>query len=220
MTLSVSEKFFTIAGEAPITGEPVYLIRFSGCNLSCAYCDTKYAHEAREEISTAELHETIVAAAERYRGVKFLLTGGEPLLGERQGLLSGIIRSLPGYMFYVETNGSIEIEDLSLSNCSYVVDMKTPSSGHEHSFATNNFHRLRPEIDCIKIVLNENDLGWVRVKLASISEENPDLPVYLSPQWNGISLEKLADFVLSNKLQSRISIQLHKMIWGADAKGV
>ncbi len=220
MIFDVSETYVTIAGEAPILGEPVYLVRFSGCNLSCAYCDTKYANEASVRVTDEELRQKIDFSCRQFPGIRVLVTGGEPLLGERQDHLLRLIRSMPGIEFFIETNGSIEITDFSISSCSYVADIKTPSSGHGHSFAEKNLERLRPGTDCIKIVLNESDLDWVKDTLARIREVNQGIAVYLSPQWGGVSLARLAQFILSNNLRANMSVQLHKLIWGADARGV
>jgi 7-carboxy-7-deazaguanine synthase len=218
--IELAETYVTISGEAPIIGDPVLIVRCAGCNLACAYCDSKYAGEITTRVSEEELAKTIVRSKRDFASLKVLVTGGEPLLGERQRKIVSIVESLPEVKFYIETNGSISIENTGLSNCSYVVDIKTPSSGHEHSFVMENLSRLRPALDCIKIVLSESDLPWVIETVATVRRINRDLPIFLSPQWDGIELPRLADFILSHKLPVSMSIQLHKLIWGKDAKGV
>ena len=83
MNYAINEKFFTLSGEAPNMGMPIFLIRFSGCNLNCSYCDTTYHKEINENLSHEELHRLVVEATTEYSGVSVLFTGGEPLLGER-----------------------------------------------------------------------------------------------------------------------------------------
>jgi 7-carboxy-7-deazaguanine synthase len=232
--LEISETYLTISGEAPIIGEPVFLIRFSGCNLNCAYCDSRYAsgHSANgvsgntkedtdsRSVSEQGLTDEIVNVRAGYPSIKVLLTGGEPLLADRQEILSRIIEKNNDVAFYIETNGSIPISRFDLSNCMYVVDLKTPSSGEPDSFYSGNLEKLRARKDCVKIVLDERDLSWVKEKIAFIRSRNPDLDIYLSPQWGKIGLPLLAGFILDNSLDVKISIQLHKIIWGENTRGV
>jgi 7-carboxy-7-deazaguanine synthase len=220
MSIELSETYISIAGEAPIAGEPVFIVRCAGCNLDCSYCDSRFARTSERSVMKEELALEIARTYNSYPGIKVLFTGGEPLLGERQGELMSIVRSLPNIGFYVETNGSIPIEDLAIPNCSFVADMKTPSSGFADSFIDENLPRLRPDLDCIKIVLDESDFSWVKEKVELIREQNPRLPVYLSAEWERMSLLSLSEFILSNNLPVRISIQLHKMIWGRDTRRV
>jgi 7-carboxy-7-deazaguanine synthase len=218
--LAIAEKYITLSGEAPAPGIPVFLVRFHGCNLDCSYCDTVIACSPAGVVSADALVEEITTRIESYPTLAVLFTGGEPLLGERQGELVGIMRRLHDVTFFVETNGTIDIVETDIDNCSYVVDVKTPSSGQADAFIPDLPTRLRPDRDCIKIVLAESDLEWVVSKIAEIHAVNRLIPVYLSPQWGRIDLKRLADFILDKRLDARISIQQHKYIWGADAKGV
>jgi len=222
----LSETYRSLSGEAPIIGEPVYLIRFSGCNLNCSYCDSKYASGTQNSgsisrtISEEDLTREIANVKSEYPSIKVLFTGGEPLFADRQEALIRSMKTCGNVSFYMETNGSIPISEFNLLNCTYVVDLKTPSSGEADSFHSDNFKRLRAGHDCIKIVLDDNDLPWVLEKIAFINSINPGLAIYLSPQWGKIALEKLASFILDNSLDAKMSIQLHKIIWGENTRGV
>jgi 7-carboxy-7-deazaguanine synthase len=216
----IVEKFITLSGEAPMIGSPVFLIRFSNCNLNCAYCDTGYHTEVNEVLSIDALKSEISGTIASYPALKILFTGGEPLLNGRQDALLNIIESFPDTEFYIETNGSVLITDLSHHNSHYVMDWKTPSSGNPDCFNRDNLKDIRITHDCIKFVLNHADLEWVKEKICFIQRIIPKLPMYLSPQWGDIGLKDLAEFILSNKLPASLSLQLHKMIWGKDARGV
>ena len=215
----IVEKFVTISGEQPIIGEPVYLIRLSDCNLNCTYCDTKYKSEVNDVYKTHELKDDILRAYEDYPDIKILFTGGEPLYKGRESLITSIANDLDYINFYVETNGSIKISNFESDNIFYVVDWKTPSSSYENSFVLDNLKNMRIKNDCIKFVVDYNDLDWVKEKLDVISKINPFVDVYLSPQWGKIDLKTLAEFIINNKLPVKYSIQLHKIIWG-DIRGV
>jgi len=218
----IVERFVTISGEAPIAGEPIYLIRFTGCNLDCSYCDTDYKDELNETVSCEELKNDIIEKINEYPELKILFTGGEPLLEERQDELLKIIDELKYINFYIETNGSIFITDFNLPNCHYIVDWKSPSSGQneEKDFCIENLKSLRIEEDCIKFVIDSLDCEWLKDVIKIIERVNPFLPLYVSPQWGKINLEDLADFILRNKLPLKLSLQLHKIIWETSKRGV
>jgi 7-carboxy-7-deazaguanine synthase len=121
--------------------------------------------------------------------------------------------------FYVETNGSVPIDEAAPDNLHYVLDWKTPSAGGGETFCVDNLHRIRADHDVIKFVTDESDLPYIKEKIEMIRRENESIRVYLSPQTGRIELTKLADFILGNKLNAAISVQLHKIIWG-EKRGV
>jgi 7-carboxy-7-deazaguanine synthase len=214
MICTIVEKCITLGGEAPIAGMPIYLVRFSGCNLACTYCDTPELNEVNASLSEDELYEDIAHTIARYPYLKVLFTGGEPLFRGRQAALISIMLRLPTISFYIETNGSISIENTSLPHCHYVCDIKTPSSGYKDSFLTGNLGKLRAENDCIKFVVDSHDLQWVKKKITDIQKINPLIPIYISPVWGKIEPPSLASFILENRLQASLSLQFHKIIWG------
>jgi 7-carboxy-7-deazaguanine synthase len=218
--LDIVEEFITLSGEAPYQGKPVYLIRFSRCNLDCGYCDTPYRDEVNLRLSPAELTRRILEHTSGFPGLRVLLTGGEPLLPERREILRELISGIPGTEFLVETNGSLPLAGFFLDNCRLIVDWKTPSSSQPDSFFMDNLPVLRPANDCIKFVLGSADLYWVKDRIRLIQEQNRNLPVFLSPQWSDKSIEKIAEFILKEKLDAGLSLQLHKIVWGPGRRGV
>ena len=217
--LPIVERFVTISGEAPTMGQPMYLVRFSGCNLSCRYCDTPYRNEINEVLTPAQLCDDIKRVVNDYPDIIVLFTGGEPLLEPRGTIVSDIAKWLPNVQFYVETNGSVDIDETAPNNLHYVLDWKTPSAGGGETFCIDNLRRMRADHDVIKFVTDENDLSYIKDKLDIIHSQNDAIRVYLSPQTGRIELTKLADFILTNKLNVAISVQLHKIIWG-EKRGV
>ncbi len=218
--IDLVEKYITIGGEAPLIGSPVYLIRLSGCNLNCIYCDTPYKNEINDHFTLKELQDDITSTIKEYPDLKILFTGGEPLINERQDELISIIKELDKIDFYVETNGSICIANFSLSNCYYVVDWKSPSSGQNESFCIENLKKLRIDKDCIKFVIGKEDLEWLKEAINVIHRINPFVPLYIAPQWNKMTLEEVAEFILKNRLPLKLSFQLHKYIWPLRERGV
>jgi 7-carboxy-7-deazaguanine synthase len=170
--------------------------------------------------SREELIEDILQVTEDYPEIKVLFTGGEPLLDERKEILMSIIEEMKDIDFYIETNGSIPLDNFSLANCYYVVDWKSPSSGENESFCLENIKKLRLNNDCIKFVVSKDDLEWVKEAIKIINKVNPFLKLFISCQSNNLTLEELANFVLKNRLPVKISIQLHKYIWPNIERGV
>jgi len=220
MLLDIVEKMTTISGEAPIIGHPVFLVRFSRCNLDCRFCDTPYRDEVNERLSVDRLADEIREVTSAHPGMCVLLTGGEPLLGERQQMLNDLIGRLPDLSVYIETNGTILLPDSPPENAHYVVDWKPPTAHADQPFREVNLRRIRPDRDTIKLVLAESDLDWAAERIAHIRSINPDLPIYLSAQWHALPLDRLAAFITENRLPVRMSVQLHKVIWGPDKRGV
>lgn len=218
--IDLVEKFITIGGEAPLIGTPIYLIRCSGCNLNCVYCDTPYKDEVNDNFTVKELQDDISAVIKNYPDLKILFTGGEPLFGERQAYLLSIIKELDKTDFYIETNGSINIANFDLPNCYYVVDWKSPSSGENESFCIDNLKKLRIDNDCIKFVAARDDLDWLKEALDLIYKVNPFVPLYISPQWDNLTLKEASEFILNNRLPLKLSFQLHKYIWPDRDRGV
>lgn len=220
ITFPIVERFFTLSGEAPTAGHPMYLIRFAGCNLNCSYCDTPNRNNTNEYLTFTQLSGELTKVNKEYPGAFVLFTGGEPLLGEHMEAISQLAAEHCDMLFYVETNGSIFIQDYGKGNLRYVADWKTHSSGEGESFCKKNLQKLRAGLDCIKIVVDKNDLSSLKSKIDEIKQNNAGLDIYLSPQTGKIELQDLAAFIIENRLDVRLSLQLHKIIWGIDATGV
>jgi 7-carboxy-7-deazaguanine synthase len=212
LNLEIVEKFFTLSGEAPSPGKPVYLVRFSKCNLNCVYCDTEYRNEANFSFSIQELIADIADAVNEYPAVDILFTGGEPLIGERQSALEKIFGQFSEKTFYIETNGSLPITGFRHDNVRYIIDWKTESSGVGNSFIKENVEKMRAGHDCIKMVVSSSDLISLIEKIDFIKRINKGIEIYLSPQWGKIAFAELAEFITNNKLDASLSLQLHKII--------
>jgi organic radical activating enzyme len=109
--MRVAEVFVSVQGEGPSLGRPAVFLRLSGCNLSCTWCDTKYAWYGGEELSVDAVAERVLDLLRRYRGVDLLVvTGGEPLLQSEElaELLARLRMEVPHLEVEVETNGTVD----------------------------------------------------------------------------------------------------------------
>jgi len=210
--MRVTEIFFSIQGEGTRAGRPCVLVRFTGCDLRCGYCDTSYAFHGGREMSKAEILEAVARHPCRF----VLLTGGEPLL---QRDLPELARQLlgRGYEVAVETHGQLPLDELP-AEVIRVADVKTPGSGE----VTTDFaylDRLRPHDEVKFVVCSEEDFRWSAEVIRRHRLERR-VAVLLSPSDGQVDPRDLARWLLGSGLEARLSLQIHKVIWGAQARGV
>ena len=202
--MRVSQMVYTIIGEGIYIGEPCLLVRLSGCNLHCSWCDTPAARRGGREIPFARLVDKGISSPTKW----ILLTGGEPLLQRSTPKL--ISRWLEGGKnVLVETNGTVPINRIVQSGVSISLDVKTPSSGEAGKFYEENLKYLRKN-DAIKFVIaDRRDFDWARNFIGNIKVK---AQILFQPAWGRISPQKLAHRIIEAKLPVRLSVQLHKII--------
>ncbi len=221
-SLNVVEIFDSIEGEGIRTGRPVTFIRLAGCNLRCSYCDTKYAQKETdgELMSIDDIIKKV-----NYIGVT--ITGGEPLL--HQDSVIELINKLnsSGHYINIETNGSINIlpfiPSVRAGRGFFTVDYKCPCSGMENCMASTNFE-VMDENDVLKFVVSDmEDLSVVRHFLNSHSSFKST--IFISPCFGKITLPELVEEVkllkkIYPKFDIRFQVQLHKIVWNPEKRGV
>ena len=215
----VNEIFLSIDGEGYRTGLPVVFIRLYGCNLNCSYCDTRYSCE-QQEYKEMSLYDILVEVLS-YGVPRVTLTGGEPLIHPG---VKDLIKSLVANDIEVniETNGAVDLDEFIEfkynSKVVFTMDYKCKSSGMEHKMILSNLEFLQPK-DVIKFVVsNYNEM----VKMEFILESSKcKAQPYVSPVFGAIEPKELVDYVLDNKLNNvKVQIQLHKIIWNPNERGV
>ncbi len=210
--MKVTEIFFSIQGEGTRAGRPCVFVRFTGCDLRCGYCDTAYAFHGGEHLSRAE----ILAAVERYPCKLVLLTGGEPLL---QRELPDLARDLlaRGYEVTVETHGQRPLDALP-PEVVRIVDVKTPGSG-EVATDLGYLDRLAPHDEVKFVVCSEDDWRWSLDVIRRCRLERR-VELLVSPVHGMVDPRELARWLLESGVEARLNLQLHKVIWGTNARGV
>ena len=217
----VNEIFESIDGEGYNAGFPTVFFRVVGCNLRCSWCDSKYTFEAEKESKWMSVKEA-VDAVDAFELDHITITGGEPLLEENKEWMTEFIRVLllSGYEVDVETNSSIDYsywkEMFGANNFVIIADWKAPSSKMNKFMLESNLAVLG-EGDIIKIVVTDSDFEEVEKILAS----NTEATVYISPVFGQVTMEKIPEFVLQHKHSNiRCQIQMHKVFWNPDKRGV
>lgn len=218
--MKVVEKFVSINGEGTRAGELAVFIRFKGCNLNCTYCDTKWANTS--ECEYEKLTPEQIVSYIKSTGVKNVtLTGGEPLLQKDIDVLIEKILEQPDLSVEIETNGAVSISAFcKKSRPIFTMDYKLPSSGFEDRMIIENFNYLLPD-DTIKFVIG-SDIDLKRA-VEIIKQYNlcKKCHIYFSPVFGSIEPAKIVEYMVENKLNDiRLQIQIHKVIWDPQKRGV
>lgn len=220
--MRVAEKFISINGEGTRAGELAVFVRFTGCNLRCSYCDTMWANEPGcpyEEMSPGQICDYV-----RSTEIKNVtLTGGEPLLQKDMDKLIGLLIKDCRVRVEIETNGAVDLQPftrLPEGRPVFTMDYKLPSSGYEDRMITENFSVLEAE-DTVKFVSGSRaDLeraGEIIEKYGLLDRCH----VYFSPVFGRIEPAEIVDFMLNKRMnKARIQIQMHKVIWDPNERGV
>ncbi len=212
--LNVNEIFYSIQGESIYAGLPCAFVRLTGCNLRCHYCDTQYAYDAGKETEMGVILEKVAS----FQCPVVEITGGEPLMQEETPIL--IEKFLDtGYRVLLETNGSFDIGKVD-SRCIKIVDIKCPSSGEKEKNDLNNLGRLQPH-DQVKFVIgNHEDYIYAKEITDSIGSVLPLDQILFSTVSDNMDPAILAKWLLDDKMNVRLHLQLHKILWPDIEKGV
>ena len=216
--MQVIEKFISINGEGLKQGELALFIRFSGCNLRCSYCDTKYSFENPKYIE--ETVDEIIEYVDKSHVKNITLTGGEPLL---QRDINELIEKLANkkYNVEIETNGSIDISNfVNNEYVSYTLDYKLPTSLMENKMNFDNYKYINKK-DSVKFVCGDNnDLLKAKYIMEKYDLINKTRCI-ISPVFNMINLEDIVLFLKDNNLNGvKMQLQIHKIIWDSNKRGV
>lgn len=211
--LQVTEIFASIQGETSHIGLPFTFVRLTGCNLRCRYCDTTYAYEGGDGFSIQE----IVSRVEVFGIPRITVTGGEPLLQrEAFDLVTTFLDR--GFVVLVETNGTVPLKPLD-PRAVKVMDVKCPGSGEDGKTIWENFSVLTARDEVKFVVASEDDYRYAKEIMGKYCMNSP-FSVLLSPASGFLAPEKLAGWMVGDGLSARFQLQLHKIVWGPDARGV
>jgi 7-carboxy-7-deazaguanine synthase len=213
--MRITEIFHSIQGESSFAGLPCVFVRLTWCNLRCAWCDSEYTFTGGVEMSVDEVLEKV-----RSYGCQLVeITGGEPLAQKREGCELAQRLCDEGYTVLVETGGSLDASVLD-PRVIKILDVKCPGSGEAHRNFWANLEVLNPR-DEIKFVIKDRadfDFALEVIKNYRLDQREPQ--VLFSPVWGEVELKDLAEWILQSGGRARMQLQLHKYIWGAEARGV
>jgi 7-carboxy-7-deazaguanine synthase len=207
--LRVSEIFHSIQGESSRAGRPCAFVRLAGCNLACAWCDSAYA--LREESGRELPLGMIVEALRPYRAGLAEVTGGEPLAqAATPELVDRLVRD--GYEVLVETNGSLDITPIHWP-AARIMDLKAPSSGMCARNRLENLVYLRRGDEVKFAVADRADYEWSRSMFRDQAYPAALVATLFSPVAGRLAPAELAGWLLDDKLDARLNLQIHRVIW-------
>ncbi|MFO0775049.1 MAG: 7-carboxy-7-deazaguanine synthase QueE [Nitrospiraceae bacterium] len=211
--MRVTEIFHSIQGESTFAGRPCVFVRLTGCPLRCTWCDTTYSFYGGEERTLDEVLQAVAAF-----GCPLVeVTGGEPLA---QPEALPLLRALcdAGYTVLLETSGAIDTSAVD-PRVRIILDVKCPGSGMSERMHWPSVDRLRAEDEAKFVIQDRADYEWAKavVQARGLAAR---CPVHFSPVHGTQDFRELAEWILADRLGVRFQVQLHKLIWSPDMRGV
>ncbi|MCK8826937.1 radical SAM protein [Natroniella acetigena] len=238
--IPVVEIFNSISGEGISAGEVVTFVRVAGCNLRCSYCDTQYSYERSGAGVSWMLPEKIVEQVTEFGSQQVICTGGEPLEVDYPKRYLPLYLAVKGFAVRIETNGSCPLydnqefrsflTDSTLAQVDYTVDVKCPSSGMvEHDRLGENLQKLDSKDELKFVVGSQEDIEYAEEVISNYREvlASNGVIINFSPVTGEIEPAYLVDFLTTKEeyfnnsgLKVRLSLQIHKIIWSEETRGV
>jgi 7-carboxy-7-deazaguanine synthase len=227
--MQITEIYKSLQGESTYAGLPCVFVRLTGCNLRCSWCDSEYTFQGGRKMMQTEIYSEVARLSPT--GGLVEVTGGEPMLQERELVL--LMRQLleNGYEVLLETSGERPLGRVP-AEVVKIVDVKCPGSGEGYTFLSENLAMLTPN-DEVKFVLSSRtDYDFAREFTQQHNLEKRVNAVLFSPAFRKdaagardsshclLDPQELAEWMLADNVPARLGLQLHKFIWDPAVKGV
>ena len=227
--MQITEIYKSIQGESSYAGLPCVFVRLTGCNLRCHWCDSEYTFTGGRKMAIEEVEAEVERLSPN--GGLVEITGGEPMLQEREvvPLMERLLNG--GYNVLLETSGERPLEKVP-KEIIKIVDVKCPHSGEPQTFRMENLDTLTSRDEVKFVVSDRDDYEFARAFAADHQLGARVSSVILSPAFSKeasgardtshclIDPRELAEWMLADNVQARLGLQLHKFIWDPAAKGV
>lgn len=207
-TLRINEIFHSLQGESSTVGLPTSFVRLTGCPLRCVYCDTEYAFHQGQQIALPD----ILAELKSARAHRVCVTGGEPLAQPACLILLNTLCDA-GMKVSLETSGAMDISAVD-ERVKIVMDLKTPGSAESDRNLESNISLLKQKDEVKFVICDRRDYEWSKAKVDQYDLMHRVGEVLFSPSFGQVDYQQLAQWILEDRLQVRMQVQLHKIIWG------
>ena len=226
--MQITEIYKSLQGESTYAGMPCVFVRLTGCNLRCIWCDTEYSFYGGKKMTSEEVLDEVERLSP---GGLVEITGGEPMLQEREllPLMQWLVDS--GYKVLLETSGERLLERVP-AGVVKIVDVKCPDSGEGDTFRLENLGSLQLHDEIKFVISGRRDYEFARDFI-----RQHDLPrrvhaVLFSPAFSKhasgardasnclLDPQELAAWMLEDNAPARLGLQIHKLIWDPALKGV
>ena len=213
MSLKINEIYYSVQGESTHSGCPCIFIRLTYCNLRCSYCDTEYAFYDGKDMEITD----IMSEIKQWDCNLVEVTGGEPLFQEECiDLLNELVNS--NYEVMLETGGSLSISNVP-KKVIKIVDFKCPSSKMVKKNLWPIVNDLQPHDEVKFVIGNRGDFDWAKDRIMEYSLDKI-CTLLFSPTFGEIDPQQIVEWILAENLPVRMQLQMHKMIWSPEEKGV
>jgi len=227
--MHITEIYKSLQGESTHAGLPCVFVRLTGCNLRCSWCDSEYTFQGGRRMTSQEVWDELRRLSPR--GGLVEITGGEPMLQERE--LVPLMRQLleGGYRVLLETSGERPLERVP-AEVIKIVDVKCPNSGEADTFLSENLATLTPQDEVKFVVSGRVDYEFAREFTHRHRLAERVNAVLFSPAFRKgatgtrdsshclLDPRELAEWMLADDVPARLGLQLHKFIWDPAMKGV
>ncbi len=211
--LRITEIFHSIQGESSYAGQPCVFVRLTGCPLRCTWCDSEYTFSGGTDMTL----EAVLAKVKAYGCPLVEVTGGEPL---HQPEAFTLVTRLcdEGYEVLVETSGAIDTAPLD-RRAHVILDVKCPGSGMLDRMHWPNLARLTKQDEAKFVIKDRADYDWA-CGIVKQYDLTARCTVLFAPVFGELDPQRLAEWILADRLPVRFQLQLHKFIWAPDMRGV
>ncbi|MEE2924950.1 MAG: radical SAM protein [bacterium] len=211
--IKIHEIYRSVQGESTHVGRPCTFVRTSGCKLRCTWCDTKHAYHEGSWMDIKSILNEV-----RALNIPLVeVTGGEPM---EQDLICDFMQALldEGFEVLLETGGHILCDNVPLE-VRKIIDMKCPASKMERKNHYGNLELLQSHDEVKFVIQDRNDFDW-SANLVRKYDLSKRAKVLFSPVYDLMDPSSLVEWILNSGLDVRFQIQIHKVIWDPQAKGV
>ncbi|MFH1130059.1 MAG: radical SAM protein [Pseudomonadota bacterium] len=209
----VNEVYLSIQGESSFVGWPCVIVRTTGCPLRCKWCDTQYAYDEGKEISV----EDLVSQTMGFGVGHVEVTGGEPLV--QREITTFMLRLCDlGKTLLLETNGAMDISKVD-PRVHIIMDFKCPDSGELEKMRWENLDLLQSKDEVKFVLASRQDYEFAR-QVTLERKLNERCQVLISVVHDQIERQLIAEWILEDRLPARFQMQMHKVIWPRDKRGV
>ena len=226
--MHIIEIYKSVQGESTFTGLPCIFVRLAGCNLRCDWCDSEYTFSGGTKMSLQQVEAEIAKLAP----VKLVeITGGEPMLQEREvvPLMERLLAD--GYTVLLETSGERPLANVPKA-VHKIVDVKCPGSGEGGTFDLANLTALGHNDEVKFVLADRTDYEFAREFVREHALESKTGAILFSPAFRKdagpardaanclLDPRTLVEWMLGDGLNVRLGLQMHKFVWEPMTKGV